>query len=74
STGCFIEHLFSRGRLLLLHVCSGLSAQSTRALLCLGMWSELNLVKSEDILKISALPDVVGDEDHVLDDEWDAIK
>ena len=37
ATSIDIEQLFSRGRLLLSHVCSRLSAQSTRALLCLGI-------------------------------------
>ncbi|KIK80454.1 hypothetical protein PAXRUDRAFT_43606, partial [Paxillus rubicundulus Ve08.2h10] len=68
-----VERLFSCGCLLLLHVCSLLSTQSTRALLCLGMWSELKLIKTEDIVKVSALPDVEGDEEEVFEDGWDKI-
>ncbi|KIM54667.1 hypothetical protein SCLCIDRAFT_136230, partial [Scleroderma citrinum Foug A] len=36
ATSIDVEWLFSRGRLLLSHVCSQLSAQSTCALLCLS--------------------------------------
>lgn len=73
ATSIDVECLFSRGRLLLSHVRSQLSAQSTRALLCLGTWSELKLVKTEDVTKVSALPDVKGDEEEMLEDGWDNI-
>ena len=68
-----MERLFSRGRLLLSHVCSQLSAQSTHTLLCLGTWSQLKLVKTEDVMKVSTLPDVKGDEEEVFEDGWDNI-
>ncbi|KIK39707.1 hypothetical protein CY34DRAFT_88736 [Suillus luteus UH-Slu-Lm8-n1] len=67
-----VECIFSRGQLLLSHVRSRLSAQSTRALLHVGLWSQLGLVKDTDILSVSSLPDV-NDEDVVLDDRWDSI-
>ena len=50
-----------------------LSPQSVRALLCLGAWSELNLVKSADVLKVGVMPDIPGHEETVLDDGWDHI-
>ena len=31
------------------HTCSCLSAHLTHALLCLGYWSKLNLVRNEDL-------------------------
>jgi hypothetical protein len=68
-----VERLFSRGRLILSHVRSRLNAQSTRALLCLGFWSRLNLVHTEDVLSVSALADVKGD-DVEMDDGWDMIE
>ncbi|KIK37753.1 hypothetical protein CY34DRAFT_92204, partial [Suillus luteus UH-Slu-Lm8-n1] len=58
--------------LLLSHVRSRLSAQSTRTLLCLSFWSKLNLVKTDDVVSISSLPDVEGDEQE-LNDGWDQI-
>ncbi|KAG1799130.1 uncharacterized protein BJ212DRAFT_1288346, partial [Suillus subaureus] len=64
--------LFSRGQLLLSHVRSHLSAQSTHALLCLSFWSKLNLVKTDDIVSVSSLPDIKGDEQE-LNDGWDQI-
>jgi hypothetical protein len=73
ATSIYVERLFSRGRLLLSHVRSRLSAESTRALLCLGIWSELGLVKDKDVKKVSELEDVEGDEDIELEDGWDRI-
>lgn len=74
ATSVDVERLFSCGRLLLSHVHSRLSAQSTWALLCLGYWSRLKLVKTEDVMKVSALPDVKGNEEEELDDGWDSIE
>ncbi|KIK32216.1 hypothetical protein CY34DRAFT_35563, partial [Suillus luteus UH-Slu-Lm8-n1] len=66
ATSIDVERLFSHGRLLLSQVCLRLSARSTRALLCLNAWSRLNLVKTEDILHVSALPDIKGDAEEEL--------
>jgi hypothetical protein len=74
ATSVDVERLFSRGRLLLSHVHSRLTAQSTRALLCLGYWSHLNLVKTDDVLKVSLLPDVEGVDEQELEDGWDRIE
>ncbi|KIK79639.1 hypothetical protein PAXRUDRAFT_160814, partial [Paxillus rubicundulus Ve08.2h10] len=52
------------------HSC--VSAQSTQALLCLGVWSKLNLVKTEDVMKFTSLPDLEVDEEE-LEDGWDNI-
>ena len=73
ATSIDVERLFSRGRLLLSHVRSCLSAQSTRALLCLGMWSELNLIMDDDVKTVSELQDVEGNEEVILEDGWDRI-
>lgn len=51
---------------------SRLSVQSTRALLCLGVWSTLGYVKDSDVLSAAVLPDVVGEEED-LDCNWDAM-
>jgi hypothetical protein len=68
ATSVDVERLFSRGRLLLSHVRSRLSAQSTRALLCLGIWSKLNLTRDDDVKKVSELPDLEGDDELKLED------
>jgi hypothetical protein len=57
---------------LLSHVHSHLSAQSMRALLCLSFWSKLDLVKTDDIVIVSSLPNIEGDEEE-LNDGWDQI-
>ncbi|KIK32223.1 hypothetical protein CY34DRAFT_27934, partial [Suillus luteus UH-Slu-Lm8-n1] len=67
TTSVDVEQLFSRGCLILLHVHSRLNVQSTCALLCLGYWSQLGLVKNEDVLAISNLGDVVGDKELELE-------
>jgi hypothetical protein len=73
ATSVDVERLFSRGRLLLSHVRSRLSAQSTRALLCLGIWSKLNLVKNDDIKAVISLPDIQDGLEMELEDGWDRI-
>ena len=71
ATSIDVEQLFSCGRLLLLHVRSQLLAQSTCALLCLGTWSTLGLVKDSDVKKVTKLEDVEGKD--TLADGWDKI-
>jgi hypothetical protein len=66
-----VECVFSQGRLLLLHVRSRLSVQSTCALLCLGQWSVLGLVKDCDIKACVKLDEVAEEED--LLDDWDTV-
>ena len=72
ATSIDVEHLFSRGRLIITYTRSRLSTQTTRVLLCLGAWSLLGLVKAEDGLAVAALGDVEGDEE-ALEDGWDSI-
>ena len=65
-----VERTFSEGRIVLSHIRNRLSSQSTRALMCVGAWSRLGLVKNKDIL------DVLGDEvkeEKELPEGWDAI-
>lgn len=69
-----VERTFSRGRRLLSHVRSRLNAQTTRAVMCLGDWVRLDLVRSEDVRDVSKL-DEVDDEgsDYEMEDGWDRI-
>ena len=68
-----VERLFSHGRLVISHVRSRLGVQSSRALICLGIWSRLGLVKAADLKEVSKMPDVEGDEEVILDDDWDNV-
>ena len=68
-----MERVFSRGRLILSHVRSRLSAQSTRALLCLGNWSLLGYIKDSDVEAVAMMPDVEGNIEEELDEGWDSI-
>ena len=52
------ERTFSDGRLLLPHVRNGLSAKSTRAVLCVRQWIKLDLVRDNDLQKAARLPDL----------------
>ena len=73
-TSISVEHVFSQGHLLLLHVHSWLSIQLTCALLCLGQWSALNLVKDSDV-KASLTNDEVdeGEQVDMLQEGWDTV-
>jgi len=65
-----VERTFSQGRIVLSHIRNCLSSQSTRALMCVGAWSRLGLVKNKDILGV--LGDEVKEEKE-LPEGWDAI-
>jgi hypothetical protein len=53
-----VEHLFSRGWLVLSHTHSWLSVALTHALLCLGSWSLLGLVRDKDVEAVARLDEV----------------
>jgi hypothetical protein len=66
-----VEHVFSQGRLLISHIRNRLSAQSTRALLCLNAWSKAGFLQSTDLSDVASLPD---DKETIgLDASWDVI-
>lgn len=59
---------------MLSHLRSRLSVQSTRASICLGVWSLLGFVKTSDIKAVVVLPGVLADSNEdPLADGWDAI-
>lgn len=72
ATSVYVERIFSQGRLILSHVRSRLSVQSTRALICLGVWSLMGYVHDNDVKAAALLPEVDGDEDQLAED-WDKI-
>ena len=72
ATSVDVERTFSQGHLILSHVRSRLSVQSTRALLCLGVWSTMGFVCDSDILPAVLLPELDGEEDELAND-WDAM-
>lgn len=42
--------------------------------MCLGAWSLLGYVKDQDVLSVTALPDLEdGEVEETLEDDWDAI-
>ncbi|KAG6863493.1 hypothetical protein C0991_005423 [Blastosporella zonata] len=74
-----VERVFSRRRLLLSYVRNQMSAQTTRAVLCLGYWSTLGFVDNKDVSKVvAALPKVpikdgCSDGEYDMADGWDDI-
>jgi hypothetical protein len=60
ATSIDVERLFSRGRLVLSHTRSRLATQTTRAILCLGAWSKMGLVKDTDVLAVAKMKEVEG--------------
>ncbi|KIK25257.1 hypothetical protein PISMIDRAFT_47413, partial [Pisolithus microcarpus 441] len=75
-TSIDIEHLFSKGQVLMPYLHNCLSSQTTCALLCLGHWSKLGLIKDKDLCKvISEQPELPGDDFAELElaDGWDKI-
>jgi hypothetical protein len=74
ATSVGVERVFSQGRILLSHLRSRLSVQSTRALMCLGAWSRLGFVKDSDITAVVMQPAVPANaKEASLPVGWDAI-
>lgn len=75
ATSVEVERCFSRGHIIVSHLCNRLTGQTTRALLCLNYWSLAGLVKDIDVLKVTrANPALEGDEDVEMEDGWDALQ
>jgi hypothetical protein len=72
ATSIDVKCVFSQGRLLLSHVCSHLSVQSTCALLCLSKWSELDLVKDSDV-RACLTAEKDGEDEDNLEEDWNTI-
>jgi hypothetical protein len=74
ATSVDVERVFSQGRLLLSHIRSRLSVQSTRALMCLGVWSQLGFVTDSDVKAAVILPELHADEEEEVPElHWDKI-
>ncbi|KDR67829.1 hypothetical protein GALMADRAFT_146839 [Galerina marginata CBS 339.88] len=74
ATSVDVERVFSQGRLLLSHVRSRLSVQSTRALMCLGGWSLMGYVRDSDVKAVTILAEVPANTaEEELEVDWDAI-
>jgi hypothetical protein len=73
ATSVNVERVFSKGWILLSHLCSWLSIQSMRALMCLGEWSRMGFVKLNDIKAVTVLSKGRIDDDEHLADDWDSI-
>lgn len=52
-----MERVFSRGRVLLSHVRNRMTAETTRAAMCLGIWSEHDLIDIGDLKAVTAQPE-----------------
>lgn len=76
ATSVDVERIFSTGRHLLPYSRNRLSAQSTRALICLHHWSKSGLVKDSDVLPISKMVDLAEDTDdeQTVADGWDNVR
>lgn len=72
ATSVDVERVFSKGRLLLSHVRNRLSVQSTRALMCLGVWSLMGYVKDSDVKAVTGKAEIEGDKEE-LPEGWDNI-
>jgi hypothetical protein len=73
ATSINVECVFSKGCILLSHLHSHLSVQSTCALMCVGVWSLMGYVKDNGVKAVSVLPEVDGDEEE-LGEDWDMIE
>lgn len=63
-----VERIFSKGRIVLSHLRNKLEAQTTRAILCVGEWSVLDMVKREDLQAAAKLPEIEEDVEELMED------
>lgn len=69
-----VERVFSRGRIVLSHLHNRLSVQTTRALMCLDVWSVLGYVKDHHLTPVTSLPDLEdGAEEEGIEEGWDMV-
>ncbi|KIY48373.1 hATC-domain-containing protein, partial [Fistulina hepatica ATCC 64428] len=74
ATSVDVEHLFSKGRLILSHVHSRMSVQTTCALMCLNSWSKFGLIRDEDVLAVARSDDVPrGEKEPALKPGWASV-
>jgi hypothetical protein len=66
-----VKCVFSRGCLILPHICSCLAVQSMHASICIGLWSSHGLV-NDGSLTASLGSDEIEEEEE-LPTDWDAI-
>lgn len=57
--------MFSRGRILLAHIRNRMTTETTRAAMCLGIWSELDLIDAGDLRFVAAMPEVEDADEEV---------
>ncbi|EPS98700.1 hypothetical protein FOMPIDRAFT_1126015 [Fomitopsis schrenkii] len=57
STSVGVKRLFSKGQIIVTHLCNGLSAASICALICLNNWSPLGFVRDTDVLAVTTAAD-----------------
>src|SRR5258708_26608741 len=72
ATSVHVERVFSQERILLSHIRSRLSVQSTCALMSLGAWSLMGYVEDSDIKAATIKPELLGDEKQLVVG-WDVI-
>ena len=68
-----MERIWSKGRLAVSHTRSRLSAQTIRALLCVGEWSRLDLIDKDILKSVSNLDELEGDDEYEMEQGWDRI-
>lgn len=66
ATSVDVERIFSKGRILLSHLCNGLEPSTVCSLLCLGEWIEAGIVTDKDLVAA-----VNGLDDLIDADSWD---
>ena len=72
ATSTDVERVFSKGCLVLSHICNRLTIASMRVLTCLGAWRKLDVVRDSDIKFVAMLPDIT--EEKELGEGWDDVR
>ena len=73
ATSVDVERVFSKGRILLLHLHNRMSPQTTHALMFLNAWSLHRYIKDQDIVAVLKGDEMEGDDDVEFEEGWDDI-
>lgn len=75
ATSVDVKHIFSCGHLVLSHIRNRLSAETMRAILCVGEWSQASFIQDEDVLAVTlAIYDEKNDVLDAVPKGWASIK
>ena len=71
ATSVDVKRVFSKGHILLSHICNRMLVQSTCALICVGAWSRRGYIEDSDVNTVASQCDLEpGEAEPELQADW----